>query len=223
MLAKLVSFTITTGQEMNEPEDMFPDLPSGKAARKATVKGIIGGKVIQSSAIFSNCRKWRYELWRRWNMSVPGNYMMVVGLNPSTADEYVNDPTVRRCIGHAMRLGYDGLCMTNLFAFRATDPRDMKAFAEPVGQWNDEALLRLAKGDGIVIGAWGIHGSHMDRDKKAVALLSSNGVPIYCFGKTKEGHPRHPLYLRGDVMPELWKEPVDLLTEMNNPQPHEHS
>ncbi|MCL5098512.1 MAG: DUF1643 domain-containing protein [Candidatus Omnitrophica bacterium] len=145
-------------------------------------------------AVFSPCRQWRYELWRRWG-SDP--YCMFIGLNPSTADEVNDDPTVRRCIRFARQWGYGALCMTNIFAWRATDPADMKAVPDPVGPGNDAALKRGAAGAGIVIAAWGNHGSHLGRDKEVLAMLSN----LHCLKHTKTGAPGHPLYLRATTTP----------------------
>ena len=97
------------------------------------------------SAIFSSCRKYRYILWRRWAVDCNANYAMFVGLNPSTADETDDDPTIRRCIRFAKSWGYSGLCMANLFAYRATDPKDMLVATGPVGVENDKYLLEYAK------------------------------------------------------------------------------
>lgn len=80
---------------------------------------------------------------------------MFVGLNPSTADESKDDNTIRRCVAYAKEWGFDGLCMTNLFAYRATDPKVMLAQADPVGEGNDQVLLDLSKSAGMVIAAWG--------------------------------------------------------------------
>ena len=86
----------------------------------------------ESGAIFSECKKYRYLLWRKWGKSPHSKYVMFVGLNPSTADESIDDPTIRRCICFAKDWGYDGLFMANLFAYRATYPVDMFKFAEPI-------------------------------------------------------------------------------------------
>ncbi len=107
---------------------------------------------MERSAKFSNDRKYRYELWRRWKPG--GEYAAFICLNPSTADETADDPTVRRCIDYSQRWGYHAFCMLNLFAFRATDPRVMKAAIAPVGAFNDEAIRRVADGAGIVVAAW---------------------------------------------------------------------
>ncbi len=100
------------------------------------------------ATVFSSNRVYRYVLWREWNqlLSAPFRYAMFIGLNPSTADETKNDPTVRKCIGFAKRWGYDGLCMTNLFAFRATDPGAMLKDLAPIGPDNDDWLVKLRPG-----------------------------------------------------------------------------
>jgi len=125
------------------------------------------------------------------------SYAMFVGLNPSTADEVNDDPTVRRCIGYAKRWGFGGLCMTNIFAYRATDPAVMKAQRDPVGRGNDRALVRMATQAGIVVAAWGVHGTHLERERRVLSLLPE----LHCLGLTKDRHPRHPLYVRGDQPP----------------------
>lgn len=147
------------------------------------------------SAHFSACRRYRYDLWRRW---ADGPYCMFIGLNPSTADESADDPTIRRCIGFARTWGYSALCMTNLFAFRATDPKVMKSEEFPIGgHENDIALRSLADGAGVVIAAWGVHGAHQDRASAVIKMIPK----LHCLGLSKDGHPRHPLYLKGDCLP----------------------
>jgi len=140
------------------------------------------------SAVLSADRQYRYELWRRWG---DGDYCCFIGLNPSTADEKTDDPTIRRCVGFAKSWGYGALCMLNLFAFRATDPSDMKRAVDPVGADNDATLARRTVGAGVVIAAWGVHGAYRDRAREVITNLSD----LYCLGLTKAGHPRHPLYL----------------------------
>lgn len=151
-----------------------------------------------SGAAFSECDRYRWALWRRWE---PTGALMVIGLNPSTADEHANDPTIRRCIRFAADLGYGSLWMLNLFAFRATDPRVMKREADPVGRMNDETLVTYAMRAGLVLAAWGTHGGHKARDLDVLELLYANGIKVHCLGETKHGHPRHPLYLRSDTKP----------------------
>lgn len=150
----------------------------------------------ESTATFSPCRTYRYSLWRRWGAPEQG-YAMFIGLNPSTADEVEDDPTVRRCIQFAKDWGYGALYMTNLFAFRATDPAVMKADSEPIGPDTDAVLAELAKNAGVVVAAWGNHGSHSARDQQVIALLPN----LHCLKVTKAGQPSHPLYLRKSLTP----------------------
>ncbi|HEY5894703.1 MAG TPA: DUF1643 domain-containing protein [Chthoniobacterales bacterium] len=157
----------------------------------------ISDTLLHSSAVFSPCRRYRYELWRRWS---DAPYCMFIGLNPSTADETHDDPTVRRCINYATRWGFGALCMTNIFAYRATDPMDMKAVTDPVGPDNDATLKRVADDAGIVVSAWGIHGIHMGRERAVKAMLPA----LHCLQMTKSGAPGHPLYLRADLTPIPW-------------------
>lgn len=152
--------------------------------------------------IFSPCRKWRYTLWRLWDPAKP--YMMVVGLNPSTADEVQNDPTVWRCISFARDWGFGALCMANAFAYRATQPADMKAFPEPVGAENDRLLLEMAGGAGMVLAAWGTHGNHRNRDCELMAgplAPAAAAGKLMALGVTKDGHPKHPLYIKASTKP----------------------
>ena len=152
---------------------------------------------MKKSANFSRCRTYRYALWRSWDGHKP--YAMMIGLNPSTADEVEDDPTLIRCINFAKSWGYGGVCMTNLFAYRATDPNDMKAAADPVGASNNRWLTRLAKEAGIVVAAWGNDGSYLNR-----ASQIKNKIPnLYCLKMNKSGEPAHPLYLRAELKPVL--------------------
>jgi hypothetical protein len=118
-------------------------------------------------------------------------------LNPSTADETMDDPTIRRCIGFAKREVCGGVVIGNIFAFRATRPGDMKAADDPVGPENDAHLIQIMlEADGPVVAAWGAHGAHL---KRATHVKFLTEVPLVCLGKTKAGAPRHPLYVRGDA------------------------
>ena len=145
--------------------------------------------------ILSACRTYRYCLWREWDMLNP-TYAVFVGLNPSTADETADDPTIRRCVSYAMSWEYGALCMVNLFAYRATDPEQMKAQADPVGVENDRYLLQSSKNAGVIVAAWGVNGAHMGRNVVVNQLLTGR---LHCLSKTKEGHPGHPLYLKKNL------------------------
>ena len=150
-----------------------------------------------SGAHFSHCRVYRFALWRQWEVSEP--YVLFVGLNPSTADENIDDPTIRRCKRFAIDWGYGGIVMANIFAFRATDPKEMLASDNPVGVGNDIWLKYLAHRAGMVICAWGAHGKYLNRDKQVCELLDD--YPLHCLGTTKGGQPRHPLYIKADQRP----------------------
>lgn len=155
---------------------------------------------VDKGAVFSICRTWRYQLHRIWDESKP--LLNVIGLNPSTADEQANDPTIERCQRRAKAMGMGGLLMTNLFAFRATDPRDMKAALDPVGSHNDVALLSAATRSSMILCAWGTHGAFKDRARYVESLLG--GFDLYCLGKSKDGYPKHPLYIGYNVQPSLY-------------------
>ena len=148
---------------------------------------------MKRSAEFSPCRRYRYTLTRDWTGLHPldRGYVNFIGLNPSTADENLDDPTIRRCMGFTSAWGYDKLVVTNLFAFRATDPIDMKKAEDPEGYDNTNHIIRVAFGAALVVACWGVHGSFRDRDKQIKALIPD----LRCLYKTKDGHPGHPLYL----------------------------
>lgn len=149
--------------------------------------------IYDAGAEFSPCRQYRYSLWRVWAGDLTTARMVAfIGLNPSTADERQDDPTVRRCKAFAQSWGYDGFWMLNLFAFRATDPQVMKACSRPVGDENDATLKRIHTESSLTVACWGLHGSHAGRSEEVLKLLDP---PIHCFGMTKGGEPLHPLYL----------------------------
>ena len=156
-----------------------------------------------TGAIFSPCGRYRYTLWRTWN---PDNARMALFLmlNPSTADEEANDPTVTRCVRFAQRWGYRRLTVCNLFAYRATDPSKMKASDNPIGPENDDAILCAASRADIMIAAWGVHGAYLSRDQEVIRSLRPYRTKLHTLGLTKYGHPRHPLYLRSSTMPSAW-------------------
>lgn len=146
---------------------------------------------ISKTATLSSCQQYRYSLERIWETS--DHLLLVVGLNPSTADADEDDPTIRRCVGFAKRLGFSGLLVANLFAARSTSPLGLKNFADPIGADNDLWLTRLQSRAARIVVAWGNGGSLGSRSGEVLKLLRDP----YCFGKTQSGHPRHPLYLRG--------------------------
>ena len=146
-------------------------------------------------AKLSDCRKYRYALWRIWDSEKP--YTLFIGLNPSTADETKDDPTICKCVNYAKDWGYGGLCMANLFAFRATYPSEMKEAQDPIGPENDAWLKRLAKDAGVIVGAWGNHGVFRERSKIVASMLPN----IKCLKQNVTGEPAHPLYQKCSVVP----------------------
>jgi len=160
------------------------------------------GTTPASGATFSPCRRWRYLLWRRWEAAKPAaNFLM---LNPSTADELKLDPTCSRARDYAERWGYGALVVTNVFAWRATDPAAMKAVEDPVGPENDAAIVRAAREAALVVCAWGNHGAHFERAARVVSLLKRAGVRLHALRVNSSGEPAHPLYLKGNLRPRRW-------------------
>lgn len=154
-----------------------------------------------SGAVFSDCRTWRYSLWRIWNDSLAK--VAFIGLNPSTADEEINDPTVTRCINYAKKWGFGGMYMLNIFGYRATDPKKMKGFSEPIGERNNASISYvLGKNDvDLAVCAWGNHGLHLGRGKEMLSFIKGMDVKICCLDRNKNGMPKHPLYLKSDLEP----------------------
>lgn len=150
-----------------------------------------------ASATFSEDRTYRYLLTRRWDRDLP--MAVFIMLNPSTADAIVVDPTIRRCITFARSLKAGGVIVTNLFALRSTNPQTLHTHPAPVGPDNDAVLSWVLSGRhgpvGPVVAAWGIHGTLLDRGESVTRLMKACNVRPLCLGVTKDGHPRHPLYL----------------------------
>jgi len=155
-----------------------------------------------SEAVYSPCEAYRYLLTRTWDAG--GRRALFVMLNPSTATEVQNDPTVERCERRARVLGYGAFRVCNIFAYRATDPKVMRAAADPVGPGNDAAIADSAPWADAIVCAWGSHGDFLDRGRTVEALLRATGRPLYHLGLTKGGQPRHPLYIGYDRQPEPW-------------------
>ena len=157
-----------------------------------------------SGALFSPCTRYRYQLWRRWQ-ETPGPSVLWIMLNPSTADAEHTDPTIRRCMQFSQDWQYARMDVVNLFAWRATKPADLKQAKKPVGPKNDKLVVDLAKSADRVVLAWGVHGSLLDRNHKMIRRLVKQDIELYCLGISKEGHPRHPLYMRADTQARLYQ------------------
>lgn len=151
--------------------------------------------MIERKTVFSGDRLYRYTLWREWDAALP--YCQFIGLNPSTADETTNDRTICRCIQFSKDWGFGALCMTNLFAWRDSKPVNMKRVRDPIGDENDEWLVKIASEAGIVVACWGNDGRHLYRNVKVKRLIPK----LHCLDITKKMQPEHPLYLKSDLKP----------------------
>jgi hypothetical protein len=136
---------------------------------------------------------YRYSLWRIWEPTYP--LVMFIGLNPSTADATTDDHTIRRCLRFSSDWGYGGLVMTNLFAFRATDPKVMLSAPSPIGSANDRVIRQWAQRASLIVAIWGTKGQHQKRNQAIEGRLPN----LHCLGVTKDGFPRHPARLRSDT------------------------
>lgn len=138
-----------------------------------------------------------------WGTSDVAYHAVFVMLNPSTADAAQDDPTIRRCVGYASVWGRTGIIVANLYALRRTDPAELWKHSDPVGPLNDEYLAELVQQYGDIICAWGVN-ARADRVAAFRDLVEANGGRTFCLGVTKDGHPRHPLYLKRDARPVQW-------------------
>ena len=154
-----------------------------------------------SRAVFSPCGAYRYLLERRWGDGAPVLWIM---LNPSTADERRNDPTIERCERRTRAMGAGAMAIANLHAFRATRPADLFRAADPTGPATDAGLARAAGAAGTVICGWGVHGAWGGRGRAVETMLRARGVRLHRLGATKDGHPRHPLYVGYATAHEAW-------------------
>lgn len=154
---------------------------------------------IEKTAYISGCGRYRYSLGRRWD--AVGPLLPFVMLNPSTADASVDDPTIRRCMGFARRELASGIVVVNLFAYRATSPKDLWKAAERHGPDNERAIHHVAVAAAAIgmpiVCAWGA-GAGAAAPFYTVEYLRAQGARLVCLGKTETGHPRHPLYVKAD-------------------------
>lgn len=152
---------------------------------------------VRGSAVIDPTGRYRYSLVRAWDDGLPRACFCL--LNPSTADARRDDPTLRRCAGFARAWGFGSIEVVNAFAFRATDPRALRAAADPVGPGNDRAILRAARRASIVVVGWGNAGALEGRSDAVRRLLS--GFDARTLGLTKQEEPRHPLYVARNTAP----------------------
>lgn len=158
------------------------------------------GAEIWRHAAISQCGQFRYTLYRTWGS---GPLLTFVMLNPSTADAEHDDPTIRRCVGFARREGYDGILVVNLYAFRATKPKELWTAAasgvDITGGWRNDLMLKMcgqASRLQPLVAAWG---AHARSDRIAEVLAFPGWESVQALGMTQGGAPRHPLYLPADA------------------------
>lgn len=156
---------------------------------------------LRSDALYSECGTYRYRLSRTWAEAAPRAAFVL--LNPSTATEAQNDPTVARVERFARDWGLGGFDLMNLFAFRAPRPDDLIAVPDPVGPETD-ALLQTLSGALPVVCGWGRHGGHLGRGSEVAALLRRCGHRLSALAENADGSPRHPLYLPATSRPQPW-------------------
>ncbi|MCY4180620.1 MAG: DUF1643 domain-containing protein [Litoreibacter sp.] len=155
-----------------------------------------------STAIYSDCENYRYALTRIWDDA--GGKIAFVMLNPSTATEVQNDPTVERCGRRAWALRFGAFRVSNILAWRGTETFKMRKAAEPVGPGNDAAISDACLWADKIVAAWGTHGAHLNRGVQVEALMRATEKPLYHLGLSKAGHPKHPLYIAYAQQPQLW-------------------
>ncbi len=158
---------------------------------------------MQKDAILDKKRKYRYMLKRQWGDSTD-KFINFVLLNPSTANETVDDPTIKACIKFTQNLGYGGFYVTNLFAYRTKSPDILKKSTEPIGRKNDMFIKKYATKSKLVIIAWGNHGNYLNRDKDVLKFITKIKTP-YCFITTQSGQPKHLLYIARNTKPIKFK------------------
>ena len=156
-------------------------------------------------AIFSPDETYRYVLRRQLRPSLfggdsPGKRLVFVMLNPSIATEFVDDPTIRRCMGYAESWGYTHLYVVNLFAYRATDPAELRRHDSPIGPLNDQCIKAVAERCEGVVMAWGNLGEYLNRAAEVEDILHCVSDPHFLM-MTKKGQPQHPLYLPKGLTP----------------------
>ncbi len=157
-----------------------------------------------SEAVYSVCETFRYSLSRIWSPST--RKILFIMLNPSTACEQRNDPTIERCERRARRLGFGGIKVCNIFAFRATDPKYLRTAGDAIGPDNDAVIVDGCNWADKIVCAWGNHGEFLDRGREVGNALRRRGHALYRLGSsnTARGHPRHPLYRPYDEAIEKW-------------------
>lgn len=167
---------------------------------------------MESSAVFDVSRQYRYRLDRVWDRTKPR--LCFIMLNPSVANETILDPTVTRCMCRAVEMGFGALTVVNIFAFKSTNPEELRGVVDPTGgQENDTHILNALFKSDMRIAAWGSHGKLRGRDLQIKQMIFDSGKDCHHLGLTKTGQPQHPLYIPYSVKPILWSEIISLQKE----------
>ena len=158
------------------------------------------------TAVLSPCETWRYRLERV--LAGDGPVAAILGVNPSTATAEIDDQTIRKDIGFGIRLGWSRIIKGNLFAFRATDVRELRTARDPIGPDNDAHLDQIMRDADVVVAAWGpgakLPPELRNRYRRVLTIADRAGKPLWCWGRSKDGSPRHPLMLAYATPLELW-------------------
>ena len=167
------------------------------------IPGQLPGVAMDRGAVFSPCRKWRYSLWRQWDSGPVACFLM---MNPSTATEVDDDPTVHRQQVRVAKMGFGKLFVVNVFAWRETDsrklPRLVKAGVDIIGPCNDQAIIECARASEIVVCAWGTPGHRLlDRGPQVLRMLRDHGITPSALKINADGSLAHPLYLPYGIAP----------------------
>ena len=179
-----------------QPDPIIKNRPVGEIIRTAE------GEWGVATATFDRFFSYRYRLSRVWDTERPRAVWVM--LNPSTATEVEIDPSVRRILTFSRDWGCGSAEVVNLFALRATNPDDLYVHGDPVGSANDDALSAAAVSAEKLIAAWGVHGAFLNRNIEAAKILTKTAGRLEVLGLTKEGHPKHPLYVRKSTSPSAW-------------------
>lgn len=181
------------------PDPVLAQCPVG------TVISTDAGSDGLGTATFDVTGRYRFRLSRVWDPTAPRCVFAM--LNPSTADAFQLDPTVRRCMNFARGWGFGALEVVNVFAYRSTDPKVLPHLEDPVGAGNDDAIVAAAAAAGMVVAAWGVHAALGGRGERVRRLLDDAGVELHYLRLTKDGHPGHPLYVPAATPPTPWPAP----------------
>lgn len=149
-------------------------------------------------ARFSRCKKYRYSLTRSWEDG--SGKVVFIGLNPSTADQNQDDPTIHRCVNFAKSWGYSSIEMVNLFAYCATNPEELKMQQQAIGPANNQWIASALQESKLTIACWGNHGSFKNRAAQIQGLYPR----LHCLAINKSGQAKHPLYIKGTQTPFLF-------------------